>query len=234
MTDQTHDSRGDLLVQQILDGAAAESGALENDLLSEFWSGYPIERLRPFLRHSDPEIVEAGAFLAEELPGLIGPVMEDILPLLDHASSDVRFSIVGVVLDNVIDDGETIARALLAIRDTESGVRWMALRFALLADQGQLESALPFLAPDVRAALAKSGLLDRDAAAVDDWRKVRNGLEDRDELVRRWAAAAAARFAHRELLADAADSSDPDVSHFAGRELKRLTEFGPANPMSTG
>jgi len=223
----SQNSRGDLLVQQILDKVSAEPGALANDLLSEFWRGYPIDRLRPLLRHPDTEIVETGAFLADELPGLMGPLMDDVVPLMDHPSPDVRFLMLGAVLDNVVNDGEVIARAMLLVHDPHSSVRWTALRFVLRADQEQLESAVPFLPEVSRTALEESGLLDRQEAAADDWARVRSGLNSADELVRRWAAAAAARFEQQELLSEAVESPDPDVSTFADHELKMLIKHGP-------
>jgi hypothetical protein len=197
-------ARGDLLIEQILDGRdGSKCGTLSNELLTEFWRGYPIERLRPLLRHPDDEVVEAGAFLARELVGLIGPVMEDVRLLLDHRSADVRFDAIGAVLDNVTDDREMLAHAMLKVRDDAERVRWNAMRFAALADERQLEVALPYLG-EAATAFAQTGLLARDAAAEDERQIVRSGLSHGDPVVRRWAVAAAARLANDELLSSAA------------------------------
>jgi hypothetical protein len=219
-------TRGDLLVQQILQNETeSDPGALANELLDEFWRGYPIENLRPLLRHSEREVVEAGAFLAQELVGRIAPVIDDVRRLLDHESFDVRFDALGAVLDNVSDDGEAIAHAMMLMQDPHESVRWKALRFALLADDHQLAAAVPYLEPDVRVALEQSGLM----CAIDEgWHKVKPGLQDPDDRVRRWSAVAAARCANAELLSEAARSEDREVAAFAAAELRSLRKFGPA------
>jgi hypothetical protein len=229
MTGFRDTSRGDLLVERILRSETeTEPGVLANDLLDAFWSGYPIEHLRRLLRHPDSEVVEVGAFLAQELVGLIAPVMDDVRPLLGHASFDVRFDALSAVLDNEREDGETIARALMMAQDSHRSVRWKALRFASLADRQQLEAAVPCLAPAARLALESSGLLDGLYGEAGVRRKVRDAIDNADELVRRWATCAAVRSADTELLAKAAASTDAELATFATDELKSLTKFGPA------
>lgn len=219
--------RGDQLIEQILEGGdRSDPGTLANELLTEFWRGYPIERLRPLLRHADDDVVEAGAFLAQELVGLIGPVIDDVGLLLDHRSPDVRFDAIGAVLDNVTDDGETLAHAMLKVRDDADSVRWKAMRFAALADQRQLEAALPHLG-EAAPAFAESGLLLGEAAAADHRQIVRTGLSHGDPIARRWAAAAAARLADHELLSEAAGSADREIADFGAEELASLNKFGP-------
>ncbi len=216
-------------MQLMLKGDNQKFEKQTNDLLSRFWSGYPIEHLSTLLHHSDHKLVEAGAYCASELPGQLAPIIKEIPPLLSHPSAAVRFYTIDAVLDNISADGEVIAQALLLIEDKEKAVRWKALRFALLADREQIQSVLPFVKAEIRKALESSGLLERDFTAEASQHKITRGLADENKLVRWWAAAAAARGANRKLLEQASKSFDPEICRFAEQELRRLLEFGPAN-----
>jgi hypothetical protein len=217
---------GEELIDRIL-AAPRSAEDLANDLLIEFNRGYPIDALSQLLSSTDADVVAAAAWLASELPGRLGPLAPNAASLVEHPRPDVRFFALDVVLDNVVDEGEQLAAALRLIDDEDSGVRWKAMRFAALADDGQLRSAAPVLTDAERARLYASGLLPGDAPQAD---KAKAGLTNHDIVVRRWSAAAAARLASEALLELAAGSGDEDVSTFSAQELSRLRRFGPANP----
>lgn len=217
--------RGDQLIAQIL-ATPGSSQELANDLLIEFNQGYPVAALAPLLRHPNDEVAEAAAWLASEMPGRLGPLTTPAASLLAHERPSVRFFAIDVVLDNVADDGELVAAALGLISDVHDGVRWKAMRFATLADETQLRAAASFLNEHDGVALHASGLLVADVGA-DQEHKVRAGLAATDSVLRRWAAASAARLGSEALLEVATRSNDEDVSTFAARELSRLRRFGP-------
>jgi hypothetical protein len=219
----TATARGDELIAQILATPSAAQ-ELANDLLIEFNRGYPIASLGRLLSHPSGDVTEAGAWLASEMPGRLGELAERAASLVAHERPEVRFYAIDVVLDNVPDDGEILAATLGLIRDVHDGVRWKAMRFAMLADHNQLTAAAPFVNEHDRAALRASGLLAPDLGKHHE-ETVRAGLAAADDVLRRWSAAAAARLGSEELLSLAGCSDDNDVSKFAARELSRLRRF---------
>lgn len=222
----THSARGDHLIEQIL-AAPSSSQELANDLLVEFNRGYPVAALARLLSHPNDDVTEAGAWLASEMPGRLGPLTGRAASLVGHQRPGVRFFAIDVVLDNVADNGELVAAALGLINDVDDGVRWKAMRFAMLADDAQLRTAKSFLNEHEREALGASGLLSGDGGEHQEQR-VKAGLDASDDVLRRWSAAAAARLGSEALLEIATRSNDQEVSTFAARELSRLRRFGPA------
>jgi hypothetical protein len=222
----TLSARGDDLIRRIL-GRPSSAQELANDLLIEFNRGFSVTALAPLLSHPNDDVAEAGAWLASEMPGRLGALVEQAASLVRHERPEVRFFAIDVVLDNVAHDGKILAAALLLITDEHSGVRWKAMRFAELADGTQLQAAAPFLSERYGAALRKSGLLAEEVD-VDREEMARAGLASTDSVLRRWSAAAAARLGSEALLEVASRSDDEDVSTFASRELSRLRRFGPA------
>jgi hypothetical protein len=219
-------SRGDELVRRIIanPGSAQE---FANDLPIELNRGYAVTALASLLRHSDHDVVEAGIWLASEMPGRLGALAEQTAALVEHERPDVRFFAIDVVLDNINENGALLAAALLLVDDGHRGVRWKAMRFAALADETQLRAAASSLSEHHLAALRASGLLAHDPTA-DREEIAGTSLRSSEKLLRCWSAATAARLGSVALLEEASRSDDDDVATFASRELSRLRRFGPA------
>ncbi|MFC7102844.1 hypothetical protein ACFQQB_21780 [Nonomuraea rubra] len=60
---------GDDLIQRLLTHAADDAvvGPASNDLLDEFWAGYPVTNLVRLLHSGDDKLIRTGAWLLSEL-----------------------------------------------------------------------------------------------------------------------------------------------------------------------
>lgn len=216
--------RGDRLVEHV---AAGGNGPTANELLGEFFRGYPLERLRELLRSSDERVARVGAFIASELGDRFAPLLDEVPRMLEHPIRAVRFDALDAVLVNATSEhGEMIAKAILLVRDPEKGVRSQARRFLARATVEQLSASLPYFADTSVAALAR--WLLKSASSETDSREVLARLDADDGLTRMFASAAAARLAAHDIvpLEHAAASADPEVRSFAQQELEVLKERG--------
>jgi hypothetical protein len=206
--------RGDALLQEVLSGANDDAA---NDLLKEFFSGYPIDRLRLLLRSDADDPARAGAWIASELGDRAHLLLDEFPALLHHPLKYVRFFAVDAVLAAATPrDGEVIAKAVALIQDAEEAVRWKVLRLLSRASKAQLEAALPYVSVGEVGACLHWLLTAGDALP-----EVTSRLE-RGQLDRLFAVAAAARLTNgREVaLRCAASSTDSDISTFARDELE--------------
>lgn len=211
--------RGDQLIARMLKG---RDDVLANDLLGEFFSGYPVENLRPLLRSTDEGIAKTATWLASELGERAIPIFDAVVPMLRHGSRYVRFFAVDTVLVCATEEhGEAIARTIGLLLDGDDAVRWKALMFVAKASRGQLSASLPYQSNRELGALTSWILgLDQEGGVVAN--EVTSKLDDHQPLVRLFAAAAAVRFSFSvpALLKRAAESSDAEVASFASEQLK--------------
>lgn len=212
---------GDRLLEQVLRGG---NGTAANELLSEFFGGYPLHKLRLLLRSRNASAVKTGAFIASELGVQFAPLLDEVQRLLDHAIPDVRFDAVDVVLANEATvQSEVIANVSLFVQDSDKGVRWKALRFLTRVQSRRLEEAVSYIR-DASVASMVQWLVESETGGVDA-RDFSARLSSPDPLIRAFAGIAAARVGttgNLALLREVADSDDPEVGSFAKDELRLL------------
>jgi len=110
-------ARADRLLERLARGG---NGQAANDLLREFFYGYPLERLSVLLESDNPEAAKSGAFIASELGDRFAPLFAAVDRMLEHPVKAVRFDALDVVLVNgTPEHGETIAKAVVLVRDPE-------------------------------------------------------------------------------------------------------------------
>lgn len=208
-------SEGDRLLAIVR--ATGDSEA-SHSLLNEFFSGYSLENLRTLLRSDEEKSVRAGVWIASELGDRCSEVLEDMRPLLHHASRYVRFFAVDCIL-LAAEPWQTdlLGSAAGLVWDEDAAVRWKALTFLTNTTVGQLLGAAhgtvePWFSAELEW-LASLGPGDSEA--------VRMRLGSSKSTVRRLGAAAAARLAASsiQLLELASANSDPDVASFAAEQL---------------
>jgi hypothetical protein len=206
---------GDELIERLTAGGDDETAYA---LLTEFFHGYPIERLRLLLRSQHEGAVKIGAWIASELGVQANPLVEEMAELLSHGSRYVRFFLLDSILSaSTEQNGRSIAAAVKLIEDSDDAVRWKAMNFLARAKRSQLTAAQPYLT-DTHAQLS-AWLLETEQALSTE--EVIARLESPDSLSRLVAAAAAARLGSHNLsaLRHAAQSSDPEVQSFALEHL---------------
>lgn len=204
---------GDALVEKIRRGEDVNQTA--NELLREFFRGYPVAYLKPLLASSQEDTVKAAAWIASELGEAAAPLLGDIGSLLHHQLPYVRFFALDAVLVLAPPQrGDLIAAAVQLIDDLDEGVRWKTMQFLMRATAPQLRASLRHFRDFAMAAHVKWLLKVVDTVNIHE---VNSGLDlgGRPDVL--FAAAAAARLVDRsiEALTHAATASDAEVSSFA-------------------
>ena len=211
-------SHGDELLSRLLRGEVG-GGELENRLLAELHEGYPVSKLRLLLKVKDEKVIAAGMWLASELGEAARPLFEDIVGLIHHPSLQVRFFALDCLVSCVRpEDKQAISLGFDLIDDPEPGVRWKALVFLATASDAVLRAARQIMSSDEPAGARAKGLeLLLGSVASRDSVAITSALASSDAVLRRYAAAAAARMVNRDSgpLRQAMESTDPTIKQFA-------------------
>lgn len=207
---------------QLLDVVEATgSDAAANQLLNEFFRGYPLRNLERLLESDKEHSVKAGIWIASELGSAAGTLLPMIARLLTHHSRYVRF----VALDSVLlnagaGDAAALAAAVSLLRDPDDAVRWKSLQFLTRASPEQLNVSVMAQA-DAELATLTTWLVGITESPLRDT-EIEQRLFSESSLTRIFAVCAAARAGKNshDLLHIAASSSDTDVLTFAEEQLK--------------
>jgi hypothetical protein len=200
------------------DSSATAVETAANDLLGEFFAGYPVERLRVLLRSGVPAAVRSGVWIASELGERAAPLVDDMPALLRHPIRYVRFFAVDIVLAAAdTDHGAVIAEAITLILDSDGAIRWKSLQLLSRAAAGQLAAAVPHLSDE--------RLHDLTAWLVHaSPQNILPRIDNDDPTTRLFAVAAAARVAEvdRSPLDSVAAGPDMELASFAREQLQQL------------
>jgi hypothetical protein len=216
-------NRTDSPLQQLLAGPSADDrDRLKVKLLDEFHRGRPASDLRALLRSHDGNAVQAGIWIASELGGSGKPLLPDIVPLLSHAETSVRFFALDCVLNwATAADRLALVSAVLLIYDPTVPVRWKVLHFLSAASTEQLQAARSQLEQKAGPTTLISGLSWLLSPDAQDPSQVLARLRGPDALLRKFGVVAATRLSrvNEQPLIDACDNSDPEVRQFAADML---------------
>jgi hypothetical protein len=225
MTVDAGKSRGDELLARVLSGDEWASG-IANDLLDEFFRGYPIERLVTVLRSDDEKVVQSGTWIASELAKDARPILRYLLPLFSSPNIRVRYYCVETVLTAATDeDGEVVGTAVSLITDCERPVKRMAFELMARADSAPLAAGISYIRDPEMAALLKWVLeVERGSRDSDE---IESRLRESDGVERLFAVVAAARIYRRspQYLRLAASLSESDAQWLAASELQWLSKL---------
>jgi hypothetical protein len=225
-----HEMHAEEIIDQIT-GGSSDSGTLANELLRELHHGYPVERLRPLLSSDDSEVAAIAAWISSELVCGTGPILDDLVALLEHPVREVRFySIDAVMAGATGPDSYRAASVLPMLDDRDPAVRWKAMRFLSYASVRQLQAALDWLRADEPGhphVPRLQWLLSPDAR---DPAQVVACLSSPHAELRRYAAAAAVRLLgkDRTALVHASTAEDPEINRFATDMLSQEQTVLPA------
>ena len=215
----------ELTERLVADPRSSLAGAMMNDLLAEFHRGYPLENLRSLLQNDNTDVVKAGAWIASELGETGKPMLNDVSPLLQHADSRVRFSVIDcILLWADPSKGRELASVVNLIDDPESRVRWKVMEFLSRASREQLAAALQYLEMTNPQSKNIRGLRLLLGSSAETPKEATAALRDQDELMRKYGAVLARRVAgiDKEPLLYAASIDDADVKDFADTSISLL------------
>lgn len=194
-------------------------GSAANDLLREFFRGYPTANLHRLLTSSNEVAVASGAFIAAELGASAAVVQDDLVQLARYPLPSVRCDVIGAIGGmRELATLESIAIAMGGIIDDDELVRWKAIRFlgfidgsllgrsAAYVTNAELRSAIsPLISPHGEGSIA--GIFDQP--------------NEPRRLERLVALVAAIRVRDRSIepLQLAASSSDEEIRTIANEYL---------------
>jgi hypothetical protein len=225
VTSDSAQARGDELLARVLTGDEWESG-IANDLLKEFFRGYPVDNLVKLLRSDNQKVVESGAWIASELAREARSVLTDLLPLFEYPDPRVRCHVIETTLTAATaTEGEVIARAVTRMSDADQRVRRRAFELTARADQSPLVAGVPYMKEPEIAGLLEWALEVESESRDDDEIAVR--LRESDGLRLLFAVVAAARVYGRNphYLELAASLSESEAQSLAASELAWLSKL---------
>jgi len=216
-------SPGDELMSRLMAGDM--DGEVENRLLHELQNGYPVIKVRRLLQSDDETVVAAGMWIASELGGQARPLFAEIVDRIHHPSFRVRFfSLDCLATCARPEDTRALMLGLDLLDDPEPGVRWKALMFLTGLSEPQLRAASA-AATEQDVAPHRRGLeLLLHVCSSRDTASVSSALASDNPMLRRYAAAAAARLAHQDprVLREAMGCADPVIKQFAADIASRI------------
>lgn len=200
---------------ELLLAASDNDGKVANELLSEFWRGYPIENLR---RLFVPAASGDAAFIVSELGEKARPLIKEIASLVDHERPRIRGDAISALsMCTTWEDDWAVAKVVMGLSDEHSGVRWTASNALRYMDSKTLRAGFEHLHRDQPSSVYarfKGAFLALERRPKTAIATLQHLLSDEDAVARRFGAAMAARprlFIDRAFIALAEASSDPDV-----------------------
>jgi hypothetical protein len=211
----------DEMVEKLLDPSSdTNDGVLVNDLLGEFWRGYPIENLRRLLV---PANIGDAAFLISELGQKVRPLVREVADLLEHESARIRFDAISALSQcTTWEDGWAVAKIIRALGDPHDGVRWMACKALRYMEGSQLHAGLDYLhshEPASVFATFRNAFLAIERRPKKATATLEKLLGSDEPIARRFGAAMVVRprlFIDPAFVALAASVEDAEVAKLVG------------------
>lgn len=213
-------NKADRLLQELQ--RDPDNGTIANDLLTQFFQGYPLENLRSLLLSHDERILKAGIWIASELGSKCHPLYKEISELLSHSNYYVRFFAIDCVLSALHkDDVKLILKVARLLDDPHSAVRRKTMDFLARVPIEKLSSVLQVSAFSKLEREHKEGIntIVSSAKSLDN---VRQLISCENPILRRYGASAAARVYKSQpyVLKLALESDDEDLQQFASSVTK--------------
>ncbi len=211
----------DEMVETLLDPTAdTGDGVLVNDLLGEFWRGYPIENLRMLFV---PATIADAAFLVSELGQKVRPLIREVAELLEHDSPRIRFDAICALSQCATwEDGWAVAKIVRALGDPHEGVRWMVCKAIRYIESSQLHAGLEYLRshePNSVFSNFRNAFLAIERRPKKAGATLEQLLHSDDPIARRFGAALAVRprlFIDPAFVALATSVEDAEVARLIG------------------
>lgn len=208
-------TKGDLLIGQLLVAPGVFNG---NELLNEYFKGYPLATLRPLLSSTNKEVRRIAVWLVSEL-GSRGEFLMDAVQKLLNAEDDryIRFYALDMIAACCAATKPVPYHALVrSLEDPDQCIRGHAMFLISNADQHLLEATLesnPDFHPSTQQHIEGLTLLTTPHVSAAEIMKNLNAARP---LIRRYAAIAAwrSRATSPDLLPRLAAASDDDIQAF--------------------
>jgi hypothetical protein len=214
-----NDRTGERLINDLLvDPSKFDEDGRAYALLQSYFTGLPLDTLRPLLRSEDVFVQRAASFIASELGRRASSLVDDIVPLVTSTDRNVQWYAMEALA--VCSEGEHVGKFAYLVRMLESAdgaLRRLAMRLMANADVSQIEATRRFLETCGGSRQAhQQALLTLVAGSRVDPLVVTTMMKDADAVVRRYGAIAARRLVREypNLMLEARASDDPDLRNF--------------------
>jgi hypothetical protein len=208
----TNDQIGEQLIRDLLaDPRKFDSDGRAYDLLQAYFSGLPLETLRPLLKNDEALVQRAAVFVASELGSQARDLVDDVIPLVQANDRYLQYHAMEIIA--VCCEGELSGNFVHVVRALESQddvLRALAMLLVSNANTSQLEAARQYFdAAGSNHRTHASGLHALVQAHRLDPAIVASMMQDADPLTRRYGAIAARRLLPEfPYLFTAAESSN--------------------------
>lgn len=215
-------SRGEQLIQKLLsDSSTFYELGTANELLNEYFDGFPLETLRPLLKSDDFMVRRAATFVTSELSVQASSLIRDVLPLVTDIDRHIRYNVIETIfVCSASDNSENFFHVIRALQDHDEVIRVLAMDLISKANTVQLETGIRMCKEADRTSLLHreglGNLTHLESLTLSDLMRL---VEEKESLTRKYAVIAARRNMKKfsELIDQATLSSDDDVRKFAER-----------------
>jgi hypothetical protein len=211
-------SKADRLVADLLSQPESfEKRGLANELLNEFFHGYPIDHLRLLLHHLDVRVLRRGTWIASELPREAEFLLDDIIAVSKHSDRRIRRdALIVIALGTNGARLERFFHLVEALDDPDAAVAEHALFLLSRSSDAQLAAAITHF-ETTRQDRHLSGLRMLVKANSADQSAAEAMLQSDDPLRRKYGLALAERghSSYPSSLILAANSEDESIRPLA-------------------
>ncbi len=214
----------DLLSELLDDPGKFDSQGKAHELLQEYFSGKPIETLRPLLTHDNVCARRSGAFILSELGTEGSDLILDVVPLISDSDLHIQwYAIESVMACSTSSNFGQFINIVRELENPNSSICRLAMRLVSNANQSQIEAGIRSIETlHAHHDIHKRGLqllLNRQTVGTVD---IIAALTTHDDLLQKYGAIAAKRCMSQspELIQRATRSEDEFVSRFAQEALE--------------
>lgn len=187
-----------------------------NQLLKEYFKGFPIDTLRPLLTSRDQNIRRAAIWIASELGSQGSSLLPEVITLLEDGDPFIQYNALESIM--ACAKGDYVNKFVYILYSLESGndlIRQLAMRLASNASQEQIEAATVFL--EAQNKVGMSYLLGLRVLKDLDHNGAMRLIEDRQSaLLRKFGAITGKKLFTKspEIVKCGLTNADPDISKF--------------------
>lgn len=206
-----------LIHQLIANPSNFEEQGKAYQLLDEFFSGLPVDILKPLLQHPDPALRRVATWIVSELGEQACCILEAVAPLTESQDRHIAYYSLETVANCATGkDAHYFVRIARALESADKIIQFLAMRLLLWADASQLETSALSIREVEFIAEHREGLsllADLDSA---DPNKILQMLKKQNHISAKYGSIAAKRLylKYPELLVEAAGTHDPEIKKF--------------------
>jgi len=206
-----------MIAELISDPGTFDRAGKANELLQDYFRGYPVGSLRPLLTHGNRVVRRTALFIAAELPQKVGALLDCIIPFLqDESVSERQHALETVFLCAKGDDLDKMFHVCAALEDPDAFIRRKTMSLLMNASAEQLQAAGRQCLGPARS-LHAAGVTVLVHEPPLDTTLLEQLIRHEEPLYRRYGAVAAERnWETRPAAVEAAENSkDEDIREFA-------------------